>query len=70
MNWCKILGHLYEPVFIKGTFGDKEVKFIGAKCKRCGFGQDELVDTVNKMDLNYFCTYSEKYWQSSHYLKK
>ena len=26
IDWCKILGHSYEPIFIKGAYADKEVK--------------------------------------------
>ena len=62
INWCKILGHSYEPIFMKGSYADKEVKFIGCKCRRCGFGEDELLDANKKMDRSDFCTYSEKYW--------
>jgi len=62
IDWCKILGHSYEPIFIKGAYADKEVKFIGCKCRRCDFGEDELLDANKKMDRSDFCTYSEKYW--------
>lgn len=62
IDWCKILGHSYEPIFIKGAYGDKEVKFIGCVCRRCDFGKDELLDANKKMDRSDFCTYSEKYW--------
>ena len=50
---------------MKGAYADKEVKFIGCKCRRCDFGEDELLDANKKMDRSDFCTYSEKYWHES-----
>ena len=64
IDWCKILGHSYEPLFIKGRFADKEVKFISCKCRRCDFGEPEIVDTVDKMDDYDFFTYTEKYFNN------
>lgn len=62
VNWCKILGHKWIPVFVHGYFGKKEVKFIAAECKRCGFGKDALKKTIYQMDNNLVCSYNEKHY--------
>jgi len=62
INWCKILGHKWIPVFIRGYYGKKEVKFIGAECKRCILGEDDLRIAIEKMENNIICSYSEKYY--------
>lgn len=65
INWCKILGHKWIPVYIAGYFGDKKVKFIGTYCKRCGYGEEDLRDVVNKMDNCPINTYNEKYYEKT-----
>ena len=65
IDWCKILGHRFVPIFVKGWFSKEEVKFIATVCSRCDLGEDELRDTVKKMRSHEFCTYSEKYWDKS-----
>ena len=63
MNWkCKHFGHSWTPIVIYGSYGKKQVKFIGAFCQRCRMGYDELLDTIEKQDCNVFCTYNLKYW--------
>lgn len=63
INWCKILGHKWVPVYIIGYFGKIKVKFIGAECERCDFGEDDLGDTLEKMSSNPVNTYNEKYYK-------
>jgi hypothetical protein len=62
INWCKIIGHKWIPVYIKGEIGGKKIKFIGVKCGRCGKGYDDLLDVVNKLDSCEYNTYNEKYY--------
>lgn len=62
INWCKILGHNWEPVFIKGRYSNIEVKFIGCQCKRCDKGRKELWDAGNKLTASDYRTYSERYF--------
>jgi len=62
INWCKILGHKWVPIFIRGFYVDKEVKFIGTECIRCKFGKNDLMVAIKKMDNNIVCSYTEKYY--------
>ena len=61
IDWCKILGHKWIPVYIIGWFGYEKVKFIGAECKRCGKGETDLRETISKMSKCPVNSYSEKY---------
>jgi len=61
-NWCKILGHRWVPVYIIGFIKEKETKLIGTECKRCGFGEKDLLDAIEKMDAK-ICSYSKKYYK-------
>ena len=63
VNWCKILGHKFVPVFLIGYYGKIKVKFIGTECSRCNFGADDLSDTIHKMDNNLVCSYDEEYYK-------
>jgi hypothetical protein len=63
INWCKILGHKWIPVYIIGTFSKTKVKFIGAECKRCKFGDDDLTKTIYLMDRIHVSSYSEKHYK-------
>ena len=65
IDWCKILGHSWEPIYVKGRYSNIEVKFIGCKCRRveCNYGEDDLLDAVNKQTVNEYNTYSEKYYK-------
>jgi len=59
---CKLFGHKWTPVFIKGKYNGEVVKFISCFCDRCGKGYDE-VHNINKVAENReFGTYSEKYF--------
>lgn len=62
IDWCKIFGHKWEPMFIKGRYSNIEVKFIACRCKRCDMGHDEALDAVVKQTVNEYNTYSEKYF--------
>ena len=64
IDWCKILGHSYVPIFIKGSYRNKIVEFIGCKCRRCDFGEKELSDAIMKMDIVDYATYSKKYFNN------
>ena len=62
INWCKIIGHRWEPVFIKGTYNGGTRKFILCQCKRCGLGEEE-VQQIGDLAVNrFYFTYSEKYF--------
>lgn len=62
MTRCKFFGHKLKPVFIKGYYGNKKLKFIGAYCKRCGKGRKELHEAINLQDIKVYNTYNEKYF--------
>ena len=62
VNWCKILGHKWIPIFIRGYYGKKEVKFIATVCKKCKLGEEDLKIAITKMDNNIICSYSEEYY--------
>ena len=62
INWCKILGHKWVPIYTIGWFADKKVKFIGCECKRCNYGEDDLRETIAKMHSCHVNSYDEKYY--------
>lgn len=70
LNKCKIFGHKWKPVFIRGFYGKTEIKIIGAYCVRCRKGYDELMDMIVKQDKSVYGTYSEKYFDDPKYNKK
>jgi len=41
---CKLFGHKWEPVFIKGTYNNREILFIACECERCGKGSKGVND--------------------------
>ena len=61
-KWCNFFGHKWEVAFIKGKYKNIEIKFIGAYCKRCKMGYNELMETVKKQTSFSYNTYSEKYF--------
>jgi len=59
---CKRKGHKWVPMFIKGTYNNKVVKFIACYCERCNKGWDEAGD-INEIAINReYGTYAEKYF--------
>ena len=62
IDWCKILGHSWEAIYIKGRYSNIEVKFIACKCRRCEKGHDDALDAIEKQTVNEYNTYSEKYY--------
>lgn len=59
---CKLFGHKWTPIFIKGKYNNKTVKFIGCFCGRCRKGHDEILE-VNELAIDReFGTYNEKYF--------
>lgn len=62
MNLCKWFGHKWKPVYICGIYGDTHLKFIGAYCRRCFLGYNELIETAKKQSYSVYNTYSEKYF--------
>ena len=63
MNWkCKLFGHKWIPVYIKGYYGDIEVKFIACQCYRCRLGNVELLDVIRKQTMRVYNTYEESYF--------
>jgi hypothetical protein len=60
--WCKWLGHKLVPVFIKGQYNGKTVKFIACFCERCKKGENELYDIHNAAINREYGTYSESYF--------
>jgi len=59
---CNLLGHKWLPVYIKGTYNGKVVKFIGCYCNRCRRGYDESLEITEAAIDRKFGTYSEKYF--------
>ena len=62
MNWCRIFGHKWIPVYVKGIYRNISVEFIACYCDRCDKGYDELLDTIQKQTPNQYNTYNEKYF--------
>jgi hypothetical protein len=60
--WCKWIGHKFVPVYIKGEYNGKVLKFIGTYCDRCGKGQSELHKINNAAINREYGTYSEQYF--------
>ena len=61
---CKSGIHKWIPVYIRGTYNEKEVKFIACFCDHCRYGYDEVLE-INEIALNKkYGTYSEKYFKT------
>jgi hypothetical protein len=61
-NKCRLFGHKWQPIFIKGRYSNIEVKFIACRCKRCDKGHDDILDSIEKQTVNEYNTYNEKYY--------
>lgn len=62
VNICKLFGHKWTPVYIKGEYNGKMVKFISCYCSRCGYGENEVYE-INDTAINrVFGTYSKKFF--------
>lgn len=61
-NKCEVLGHKWTPVFIKGKYNGKMIKFISCSCDRCGMGDDEVYKIVSAGENREYATYNEKYF--------
>jgi len=62
INKCKLFGHKWVPVFIKGEYNGKFIKFIACYCDRCNKGYNEVFG-INEVAINReFGTYSEEYF--------
>lgn len=62
INKCKWFGHMWVPVFIKGTFNNLETKFISCYCERCNKGYKEVMKINDIARNREYGTYSEKYF--------
>ena len=65
MNKCNILGHKWVPVFIKGQYNGKVIKFIACFCGRdkCRKGYNETQQITLAAINKEFGTYNEKYFE-------
>lgn len=62
MNKCKLFNHKWLPVYIKGDYNGKTIKFIGCYCERCFKGHKEILE-IDKVATNHkYGTYNEKYF--------
>ena len=59
---CKLFGHKWTPLFIKGKYNGKVIKFIACFCQRCNKGYNEVHDINEAAIDREFGTYSEKYF--------
>lgn len=59
---CKLFGHKWIPVFIKGEYNGRTVKFIACFCDRCNKGYDEVHQITASAINKEFGTYSENYF--------
>lgn len=64
INWCKILGHKWIPIFIIAFIDGVKLKFVACECKRCNLGDKDLQDFLDEIDddKRNVCSYSEKYY--------
>ena len=60
---CELFGHKWVPLFTKGRFKNIEVKFIGCYCKRCHYGYQDMLLTINKMTKMEYNMHSDKYFK-------
>ena len=62
-HWkCKLLGHKWNPLFIKAEYNGKVAKFVACYCLRCLKGYDEAMNIHEIGENRRFGTYSEKYF--------
>jgi len=62
MDKCKLFGHKWMPLFIKGEYNGKTIKFIACYCKRCQKGYNEVININEVAENKEFGTYNEKYF--------
>ena len=63
-NSCKYRWHKWIPVFIKGTYNNKEIKFITCKCDRC-YKWSKEISIINNLAINRkYWTYNEEYFDN------
>lgn len=62
IDYCKLLGHKWIPVYIIGCILGKEVRFIATECKRCKVGKEESLNILKILDSYSVCSYNEKYF--------
>ena len=60
---CKLWGHKWLPVYIKGEYNGTVVKFIACYCSRCRKGHDESLDITLAAKNREYGTYNEKYFE-------
>lgn len=65
MDKCKWFGHKWSPVYIKGEYNGKTIKFISCYCGRCRKGHDESLAITNAAIDRKFGTYNEKYFNEA-----
>jgi len=65
MDKCKWFGHKWLPVYIKGEYNGKTIKFISCYCDRCRKGYDESLAINNAAINRKFGTYSERYFNEA-----
>ncbi len=59
---CRLFGHKWVPVFIKGNYNGKTIKFIACFCSRCNKGYNELGEINDVAENAEYGTYSESYF--------
>ena len=65
---CKLFGHKWTPVFIKGEYNGQMIKFIACFCGRCRKGYGEVHEIVGAAKNRQFAEYSEKYFDGNYFL--
>ena len=63
IDWCKVWGHKYRPVFREGYIKGEHIKVITCFCDRCGFGREEDSAFGKKVNPEIMGTYQEKYFK-------
>lgn len=59
---CQKGFHKWVPLYIKGEYNNKMIKFIACYCKDCRKGYSEAHNINNIAKNSQFGTYSEKYF--------
>jgi len=59
---CGIAGHEWRPIFIKGEYNNKMIKFIACSCINCGKGYEESYEIHDIAKNRVFGTWTEKYF--------
>ncbi len=56
---CKLFGHKWRPVYLKGDINGKRIKFISCYCSRCDKGHLETIDLQSAIANLQIGTYNE-----------